>query len=64
VRNYATEFLVKFGKFWNPGFELGIFVPHRQDKTPLPNSPIHDNLSYCFQVGYQIAPNLGIGLKF
>jgi hypothetical protein len=47
VHNYATELLVKFGKslgLWC--LELGIFVPHRQNKTPVPNSSTRDNLSF------------------
>jgi hypothetical protein len=57
--------LVKFGNiFGTLVWELGIFVPHRQNKTPVPNSSTRDNLSFWFQVEYQIAPNPCFGLRF
>jgi hypothetical protein len=47
VHNCATELLVKFGKiFGTLVVELGIFVPHHQNKTPVPNSSTRDNLSF------------------
>jgi hypothetical protein len=62
VHIYITEFWKNLGIFGTLVFKLGIFVHNRQNKALVPNSSKRDNLSFLFQVGYQVARNLCIGM--
>jgi hypothetical protein len=46
VHIYITELLVKFGNFQGSGVELGIFIHNRQNKTSVPSSSKHVNISF------------------
>jgi hypothetical protein len=61
VHNYATELLVKFGKiFWTLLFELGIFVPYRQNKTTVPNSSTRDTLAFDSKLDIKLLQTLAL----
>jgi hypothetical protein len=54
--------MVKIWKILGLWCLSGNFVPRRQNMTPRTKFSTRDNLSFWFQVGYQVAPNLCIGM--
>jgi hypothetical protein len=64
VHNYATELLVKFGKFWDSGVWVRIFVSPRKNMTPVPNSPHVITLAFDSKLDIKLLQTVALVWNF